>query len=301
MEQVAKLAHRPTLDFGLMQARDSRDGDLQLLLELAQELWRQDPLCVTCNFGQIAFWSANLQHGEHRVRLWSENGELVGWGWLTRGVELEWQVRPELPELLDEILDWARPSEVLVLAHHTDAISRLEAHGLAHDPAAPWMRVNSRLLEEIEQPTRAGGFALRRSRNATSHRAPPRTARRSTRRVSATTSTRPYAGPGPYRPELDCVVEAPDGSIAAYALAWLDDMNGLGELEPVGTHADYRRLGLGRAVNLFALAAVCATSARAWRWSRVAVTTPVPLPSKLYESVGFRKWMEQLALRCAVF
>ena len=48
----------------------------------------------------------------------------------------------------------------------------------------------------------------------------------------------------PYRADLDCVVEAPDGSLVAYCLAWLDDANRVGELEPVGTHPDYRRRGL---------------------------------------------------------
>ena len=57
----------------------------------------------------------------------------------------------------------------------------------------------------------------------------------------------------PYRADLDCVVEAPDGSLVAYCLAWLDDANRVGELEPVGTHPDYRRRGLASAVCLFAL------------------------------------------------
>ena len=54
----------------------------------------------------------------------------------------------------------------------------------------------------------------------------------------------------PYREELDLVVEAPDGSFAAYALVWLDEENGVGELEPVGTHPAHQRLGLGKAVCL---------------------------------------------------
>ena len=56
-----------------------------------------------------------------------------------------------------------------------------------------------------------------------------------------------------YRADLDCVVEAPDGSIAAYTLAWFDEVNAVGQFEPVGVHADHRRLGLGRAVGLYAL------------------------------------------------
>ena len=47
----------------------------------------------------------------------------------------------------------------------------------------------------------------------------------------------------PYRSDLDCVVEAPDGTFAAYVLCWYDEDNGVGEFEPVGTHPDYRRRG----------------------------------------------------------
>lgn len=39
----------------------------------------------------------------------------------------------------------------------------------------------------------------------------------------------------PYRASLDCVIEATDGRFAADVLAWPDDENGVGLLEPVGT------------------------------------------------------------------
>ena len=91
-----------------MEARDFRDGDLRLLLELAQELWREAPREVECTFGQIAFWSAQLLHSDWAARLWFDGGRLVGWGWLTRGGELELQTRPSHGALLDEILDWGR-------------------------------------------------------------------------------------------------------------------------------------------------------------------------------------------------
>ena len=208
---------------------------------------------MSCDFGQIAFWAASIARGEHRVRLWYDGGRLAGWGWLTRGTELEWQVRPEHPELLDEILDWAQPSEVLVRADHTDAIARLRAHGLQPEPEAAWMRINERTLDQIEEPQRAGRL----------HGTHGRGRRLRVARGGAPVGVRAVALPRrrlrdvraswPYRQDLDCVVEAPDGSIAAYSLAWLDELNGVGELEPVGTHAEHQRRGLGRAVNLFAL------------------------------------------------
>src|SRR4029078_7724479 len=51
-----------------------------------------------------------------------------------------------------------------------------------------------------------------------------------------------------YRFEDDLVVEAPDGSLAAFAIAWFDPVALIGEFEPVGTHPDHQRRGLARAV-----------------------------------------------------
>ena len=62
------------------------------------------------------------------MRLWHENGRLVGWGWVTGGTELEFDVRPSHRALLDEILAWAQPDELLVRADHTDAIARASRH-----------------------------------------------------------------------------------------------------------------------------------------------------------------------------
>jgi ribosomal protein S18 acetylase RimI-like enzyme len=99
-----------------------------------------------------------------------------------------------------------------------------------------------------------------------------------------------------YRQDLDCVVEAPDGSIAAYTLAWLGEENRVGELEPVGTHEDHRRRGLGRAVNLFALRRLrdegATTALVACRGDAA-----YPIPCKLYESVGFREIARHLPFK----
>jgi ribosomal protein S18 acetylase RimI-like enzyme len=48
--------------------------------------------------------------------------------------------------------------------------------------------------------------------------------------------------------ELVPIVAAPDGTLAAYCIAWLDPRTQTVEIEPLGTHPEYRRLGLGRAI-----------------------------------------------------
>ena len=267
-------------------------GDLEEILGLAQELWPDSE----CDYGQIAWWAANLPHGETEVRLWHDDGILVGWGWVTGGTELEFDVRPSHRHLLDEILDWAQPEELVVRSDHEDAIARIEAHGLVHDPEAPWSRVNSRSLEQIDEPTVPDGYRLRTveerdwSSRAAAHRSAFQPSRFSDD-VYAFVRTTPA-----YRADLDCVVEAPDGSIAAYTLAWFDEVNRVGEFEPVGTHADHRRLGLGRAVGLYALRRLRdlgATSALVACRGDAAY----PIPCKLYESIGFREVSRHIAFR----
>jgi ribosomal protein S18 acetylase RimI-like enzyme len=51
-----------------------------------------------------------------------------------------------------------------------------------------------------------------------------------------------------FRRELVPIVSAPDGTLAAYCIAWLDPRTRTVEIEPLGTHPEFRRLGLGRAI-----------------------------------------------------
>lgn len=49
------------------------------------------------------------------------------------------------------------------------------------------------------------------------------------------------------------VVAAPDGTLAAYCIAWFDPVTRTSEIEPLGTRPEYRRFGLARAVSLEAV------------------------------------------------
>ena len=89
-----------------------------------------------------------------------------------------------------------------------------------------------------------------------------------------------------YIDELDLVVEAPDGSFAAFVTVRIDPKTRMAELEPVGTHPDHRGLGLGKAV--------CAEGIR--RVQKYDPSCMVILgaasseaATKLYDSLGFTK------------
>ncbi len=49
-----------------------------------------------------------------------------------------------------------------------------------------------------------------------------------------------------YRPDLDIVVEAPDGRLAAFCICWFNKTSLDGHVEPLGSHKDFRPYGLGR-------------------------------------------------------
>jgi len=51
-----------------------------------------------------------------------------------------------------------------------------------------------------------------------------------------------------YRKDLDLLLVAPNGDYAAFCTIWIDEHNRYGKFEPVGTHREYQRLGLGHAL-----------------------------------------------------
>ena len=57
-----------------------------------------------------------------------------------------------------------------------------------------------------------------------------------------------YMATPPYEPRFEVIAVEEDGTVAGFAVVWLDRMNSVGYFEPVGTHADHQRRGVGSAV-----------------------------------------------------
>jgi ribosomal protein S18 acetylase RimI-like enzyme len=49
-----------------------------------------------------------------------------------------------------------------------------------------------------------------------------------------------------YKRDLDIIVAAPDGRLAAFCICWFDEKSGNGHVEPLGCHEDFRAHALGR-------------------------------------------------------
>jgi mycothiol synthase len=88
-----------------------------------------------------------------------------------------------------------------------------------------------------------------------------------------------------YDPDRDVVAASAEGSIGAFCITWLDPVNRSGLFEPVGTHPDFQRKGLGKAVMIEALHRL-----QRLDMERAIVCTGEENQAaiRLYESVGFK-------------
>jgi GNAT superfamily N-acetyltransferase len=300
--------------------------DVQLMQGLAQRVTavRPDLVNSDASFGELA-WIWGKGHaslgGTWPCRLWLSSGELVAWGWanlphtlrrsdgsvrdVTRAY-LAYQVHPDLAELVDEVIDWydhvAVNLERTVLPAAADefAVERWHAHGYETDPASlgdtgSWTQLNERDLTDVELPNLPDGFRFRNADEA----GPQAVVRAHTDAWAPTTYTaESYEGvrsSASYRGDLHILVEAPDGTMAASTIMWLDEVNKTAQFEPVGTHPGFRRLGLGRAMLLHGMH--LAREAGAAHMTVVCLGAPGhPNARELYYSVGFRPFTRDAPL-----
>ncbi len=85
-----------------------------------------------------------------------------------------------------------------------------------------------------------------------------------------------------YRRDLDIVAVADDGELAAFCTVWFDDVTRTAVFEPVGTHPDHQKRGLGKAVMSAGLRRAQHLGATLATVSSYSVGAHA-----LYESMGF--------------
>jgi GNAT superfamily N-acetyltransferase len=294
-------------------------ADVQLMQGLAQRVTatRLDLVNSDSSFGELA-WNWGRGHAgagaSWRRRLWFSGGDPVAWGWVqlphrvrrsdgsvkeVTGAYLAYQVHPDHAGLVDAVIDWydgaAADVERTVMPSAADefALERWAAHGYGTDPASLgdsgyWTQLNERDLTDVEQPALPDGFRFR-----TADEAGPEAAVQAHVDAWAPSaySAEAYEGvrrTAAYRGDLHVLVEAPDGTMAASTIMWLDDVNRTAEFEPVGTHPGYRRRGLARAMLLHGMH--LARAAGATHTTVACLGAPgYPKARALFYGVGFRR------------
>jgi ribosomal protein S18 acetylase RimI-like enzyme len=308
-------------DFELLTA-----ADIPLMQGLAQRVTavRPDLISAGASYGELA-WIWGKGHAQHgaawRRRLWFAGDELVAWGWAVlphqvrrndgsvrevTGASLAYQAHPGHLDLADDLIGWfdgvAAGLERTVTPTDAEefALRRWAAHGYRADQAAlgetgDWTQLNERDLSEVEQPVLPAGFRFR-----TAEEAGPEAAVRAHLDAWAPSAytARSYEGvrrTAAYRGDLHILVEAPDGTMACSTIMWFDGVNRSVEFEPVGTHPDYRRLGLARAMMLHGMRR--ARAAGATHATVVCLGAPGhPKARGLYYGLGFRELSRDVPL-----
>ena len=266
------------------------DGDLRRMQSLQQELWAGRGPYVAAHVGDLAWW---LHRPEGKRRLWLDGDHCVAWAWLHPPATLDYDVHHEHLSLRANVLAWledeAEGDVLSTYALETDGdwVAFVESSGYKRPASPQSYAYHLRGLDDSSlEPRAPNGFRQHTVEGEEDYRkrveihravwAPSRVTEEVYRRVTQA---------WPYRADLDCVVEAPDGRFAAYVLCWYDDANRVGLFEPVGTHPDFRRQGLGSLVCRYAFRRLQEEGA-----TQALVLAAEEPAVRLYESVGFRRY-----------
>jgi mycothiol synthase len=201
--------------------------------------------------------------------LWFDMDEnLIGWAVLqTPFWTIDYAYRPSMEGLLHrEMLSWAdgrarsiadtrfgHPAwYVMVFEDHLQRIRDLEDAGfecLAYTGEDSWSKVLMRRSLEtsvkLYQPP--AGYTIRSLKGEEEAEAYVELHRSvfESRNMTVDWRLRTLEHPA-YHRDLDIVVEAPGGKLAAFCICWIDMELSAGHVEPLGCHKDFRKYALGR-------------------------------------------------------
>lgn len=163
-----------------------------------------------------------------------------------------------------------------------------EAHGFTlADDEHGYVQFEHSLSDLAPVPALPAGFALRPLGGVDEAAACAELHRAAFQSDSMTTEWRARVIRTPqYRADLDLVITAPDGSLAAFCVGWYGPTWRVAQVEPAGVHPRYMRLGLGRALLLEMLRRFRAIGAE-----RALVETNLGrAPARAaYQAVGFQE------------
>jgi mycothiol synthase len=256
--------------------------DLRAMQSIVSAAWASPARpFVQCTVGDLEWWLAGGGPDvdwSSRIRIWSIGGDPVGWGWFRPPTSLDWFVRHGLTAveetaIRDEIFAWhvERARAVASSTPAREPSNRGEstadpvllevwaADGWPESAILPergWTPTDVVLTQyvqsldiELDPPRVPDGYVLRSLRGpediparVDAHRAAFAPSKMTVEKYGILISQDHYAF------DRDIVLEAPDGSFAAFAMCWADPVGSIGEFEPVGTHPDHQRRGLGRVI-----------------------------------------------------
>jgi len=275
-----------------------READLPRIFELVRALpltcrhvidlpWRLSSLAID-EGRDAAFW-------EHA------SGQIVGFAaWMQAWASLDLFILPgpQQEEVEADLFSWAEgrfreidqehsePQSYWVDFYKNDHAKQqiLETHGFQGTVDA-YVALQNRLTHLPALPVLPDGFTLRSlaGEQETAAYAELHRAAFESNAMNPAWRVRTLRMPG-YRPELDLVISAPDGSLAGFCVGWFDPTRQMAQIEPLGVHPRFHRLGLARVLLLEMLHRFKAYGANSALVETHLERTPA---RRAYEAVGF--------------
>lgn len=278
--------------------------DLHAMLDLLSLGCKADNGTHYVHRGDLQWWLFYSDHPpefwQADIRLWFEGDRLTGWALFSPGQDVfDVFTHPDLrgDPRETEILAWALNelsglddlSTVWVADNDHVRIRWLEGNGF-EETGAHFVYFTCSLADAIDDGALPEGYSIRASRgNEEDARL------RSAASHAAFGSSKPFEKYWPrtmrfmqspvYVPEHEIFVMSPEGRVAAFCIVWTDDLNKLGHFEPVGTHPDFQRKGLGKGLLLESLRRL---KAEGMTLADVCTNHDNEAAIRLYESAGFR-------------
>jgi ribosomal protein S18 acetylase RimI-like enzyme len=216
------------------------------------------------NWLPTRFENSHLNHIED-IRIWEEEGprgRIMAVAIREGKTNYFIHIRSGLPSLLDEAIQWIEehsaskkqdPAEelninIISLENDPEREAALRRQGFELGPVYGILRIRD-LDAPIPDSIPPKGFKIRAVQSREDLEKIAANVRTVFGHRDFTADTLEGIAKGSfYIPELDLVVEAPDGAIASFCTFRIDPVSRATELEPMGTHPDYRRRGLGKAL-----------------------------------------------------
>lgn len=241
------------------------------------------------------------------TRLWEDmDGHLIGFAIFNSAYSsFFFEIAPSFANSLvvEQVLTWGierwrqfpqddEPLQVSCRDHDTDRVALLERHGFVRGTECALHYAHS-LSEPIPLPQMPEGFTIRPvlGENEVERLVALHRAAFGTENLTAEERLTWMRTPE-YKPELDLLTVAPDGTLAAYVMCQISEQENalsgrqVGYTDPVATHPAFQRRGLARALLLAGLRLL---RERGMDWAELGTSSENVAMQKAAESAGFCK------------
>ena len=286
------------------------EADLKLLQDFNSAAIAETDHCGYLHPGDIPhhLYSGNRYYPPAEIMtIWEDDQGVAAWLLVgPRHKSFDAQVRPDLRggDLEREVLEYADertvelmqrydiPGDCIYADAFRDDKARAEllvALGWEPDNELPYV-LNRAEIDSIEVPALPEGYAFRAA-SGVEDAAALAEVHKASFGVDWTPELyrQVMESPG-YAPERELVIQAPDGTFAAFAVIRYDHLNRTGLFEPVGTHQDHRRRGFGRAILMYGMQQMAAAG---MELATVANFDNNEAARGLYRACGFEPWYPQ--------